>query len=510
MASWKTRLNLNLFLTVSLLTFGASLAGANICGTDYQNFNPITSGLDFVTVQSSETLKPCILNTGLFLNYAANTLTYTKNYNNYFSGQKVDDRMMGIDLNGGIGIDKNWDAGINLQFVSASQVHNPYYTSYFKTDGLADVTLNSKYRLLGDDSGGVAVIGSLNFNQISDNPYTGSNPGPTLNLEVAADTTISSWALGVNLGYRLRNPGDPLPGVPFTPFKNQFIYSAAASYLFASIDTKFIAELIGAQVLEAVDQYTTARSQSSLEGLMGVKVDVNHQMAIHFGGGTALQSGTATPDWRVYTGVNFAWGPLCDTKPTKVPARIFPRPTPRPAEPVGKDDLIEPEPDVPDIGDETTSLKVVESTSQYYVVRLRAEVLFDFNSEKIRRGSHHDLEMIHDHLIKKGFNRLIIEGHTDSIGSASYNLELSQRRAEEVRRYLIERHSDLPPGKIEATGYGKTKPVADNGNYQGRQQNRRVEFRIFRQGHPEETIQKRTAPEVLPAKKTPHSKGGRR
>jgi hypothetical protein len=66
---------------------------ANVCGTDYQTFNPTTSGLDFVTVHSSETLQPCYINFGSFLNYSVNTLTYTRSYtdgsgNQYRSGQK--------------------------------------------------------------------------------------------------------------------------------------------------------------------------------------------------------------------------------------------------------------------------------------------------------------------------------------------------------------------------------------------------------------------------------------
>ena len=55
----------------------SSNALANVIGPDAQNFNPITSGLDFVTVQSSETLKPGIFNFGTFLNYAVNFLDST-------------------------------------------------------------------------------------------------------------------------------------------------------------------------------------------------------------------------------------------------------------------------------------------------------------------------------------------------------------------------------------------------------------------------------------------------
>jgi OOP family OmpA-OmpF porin len=69
--------------------------------------------------------------------------------------------------------------------------------------------------------------------------------------------------------------------------------------------------------------------------------------------------------------------------------------------------------------------------------------------------------------------KVLVEGHTDSIGSAHYNLRLSQQRAESVRNYLIENFG-IDPAKIIARGYGETDPGADNSTQEGRQRNRRV------------------------------------
>jgi outer membrane protein OmpA-like peptidoglycan-associated protein len=76
----------------------------------------------------------------------------------------------------------------------------------------------------------------------------------------------------------------------------------------------------------------------------------------------------------------------------------------------------------------------------------------------------------------KEIARVIIEGHTDSKGSAVKNKALSQKRAEAVREYLIVRGID--PGRLEAVGYGPERPVADNETEAGRAANRRVEFTI--------------------------------
>lgn len=70
-----------------------------------------------------------------------------------------------------------------------------------------------------------------------------------------------------------------------------------------------------------------------------------------------------------------------------------------------------------------------------------------------------------------------IAGHTDSVGSAAYNLMLSQQRAEAVRQYLISR--GVPSQQLTAQGYGKSQPIADNDTEEGRAQNRRVEFRVI-------------------------------
>jgi outer membrane protein OmpA-like peptidoglycan-associated protein len=67
-----------------------------------------------------------------------------------------------------------------------------------------------------------------------------------------------------------------------------------------------------------------------------------------------------------------------------------------------------------------------------------------------------------------------VEGHTDSIGAAGYNQDLSEHRADSVRSFLIQQ--GIRPGSIVARGYGKTQPVATNGTATGRQQNRRVEL----------------------------------
>jgi outer membrane protein OmpA-like peptidoglycan-associated protein len=69
---------------------------------------------------------------------------------------------------------------------------------------------------------------------------------------------------------------------------------------------------------------------------------------------------------------------------------------------------------------------------------------------------------------------LEVEGHTDAVGAADYNQDLSEHRANSVRAFLVQQ--GIPSGTIAARGFGKTQPVATNGSAAGRQQNRRVEL----------------------------------
>lgn len=70
--------------------------------------------------------------------------------------------------------------------------------------------------------------------------------------------------------------------------------------------------------------------------------------------------------------------------------------------------------------------------------------------------------------------RLVITGHTDSIGAEEYNQGLSERRGEATKGYLVSK--GVAPGRLKAMGYGETRPIATNATREGRAQNRRVEL----------------------------------
>jgi outer membrane protein OmpA-like peptidoglycan-associated protein len=75
---------------------------------------------------------------------------------------------------------------------------------------------------------------------------------------------------------------------------------------------------------------------------------------------------------------------------------------------------------------------------------------------------------------------VVIEGHTDSTGTAEINRTLSQGRAESCMKYITSK--GIKAGRMTAKGYGPDRPIADNATEEGREANRRVEFVITKQG----------------------------
>lgn len=103
------------------------------------------------------------------------------------------------------------------------------------------------------------------------------------------------------------------------------------------------------------------------------------------------------------------------------------------------------------------------------------DILFDTDSERIRPESREALDAIGAMLREHADLRLSIEGHTDSQGADAHNLDLSERRAAAVRRWLIEEYA-IDAARLRAEGRGENAPVATNDTPEGRQQNRRVEL----------------------------------
>jgi len=117
-------------------------------------------------------------------------------------------------------------------------------------------------------------------------------------------------------------------------------------------------------------------------------------------------------------------------------------------------------------------------------ITLSGDVLFDFDKWEIKKEAGKTLLKLAEAIKELNKKNVIIEGHTDSKGSESYNLELSQKRADAVKDWFISR-GNITGVVFQTKGYGESKPVASNtnpdgsDNPEGRAKNRRVEIKIL-------------------------------
>lgn len=426
-----------LFLALASL-FISTPAISNVIGSDAQNFAPTPDGLDFVTVHSSETLEPGILNIGFFINYAQNTFPAFEGSGSAPAQSFLDknDSLTSADFNFAVGIVENLQIGASFPYIIDQTVEDTTNIGQFQGTGTSEIRPMIKYHFYDTEKWGFAVIGSANFNLIENNPYVGEDPGATFNIEVAADRNFGKWNWGVNLGRRWRSPGDEIASTGIDPLPDQIIYSSALSYLLKDIDTKVIGEIYGSSPQESTPNLSN-RQNSSLEALVGAKHDFTRNIALHAGLGTELGQGTSTPDWRIYSGVNIVFGPLFGQKDPIQKVRIK---------------------------------KIVRLTLN--------NLQFEFNSDELTPQSKQLIDQLIAKVKEHGrFKKITIVGHTDSIGSVEYNQKLSERRALAIKNILVKK-LPVAPSKVVAKGAGETQPIADNGNYQGREKNRRVEFNI--------------------------------
>lgn len=106
-------------------------------------------------------------------------------------------------------------------------------------------------------------------------------------------------------------------------------------------------------------------------------------------------------------------------------------------------------------------------------------VFFDVNHATIKAESYPELDRLHEFLQKNPGIQIEVSGHTDDTGTDAFNQELSLQRAHAVAKVLTDK-GGLKADQITVRGYGKSRPVSSNASEEGRQKNRRVEFRVLK------------------------------
>ena len=116
------------------------------------------------------------------------------------------------------------------------------------------------------------------------------------------------------------------------------------------------------------------------------------------------------------------------------------------------------------------TVPVAEPTQQYCTI---LDVQFSIDRDDLQKEDTEKLAVLGTFMTKYPNTTAVIEGHSDNVGNPEHNLDLSQRRAESVVRYLSGT-LNIAPTRLKAVGYGETRPLADNGTQAGMRQNRRI------------------------------------
>lgn len=129
-----------------------------------------------------------------------------------------------------------------------------------------------------------------------------------------------------------------------------------------------------------------------------------------------------------------------------------------------------------------TVFKIMTSAINYSIPLIFKNIEFDEGKSEIKPGMEGVLSRIVLFLADHPTYKLQIDGHTDNSGNPDFNLELSQKRADAIRQYILEKGKFLED-RIEAWGYGSTDPVKEELTEEDKQINRRVEFKLIKPGN---------------------------
>lgn len=125
---------------------------------------------------------------------------------------------------------------------------------------------------------------------------------------------------------------------------------------------------------------------------------------------------------------------------------------------------------------EVEKVAAISCQAQFAKLLSRNIIVFRTSSAELAAESYGLLDQLAEAATDCPAANVQIEGHTDSRGSAAYNLDLSQRRAQSVVDYLVSKAVD--PARFTAIGFGEDLPIADNNTEEGRTLNRRIEFNV--------------------------------
>jgi outer membrane protein OmpA-like peptidoglycan-associated protein len=383
----------------------------------------------------------------------------------------------------------------DFSFLTRQGVTGPLVAPIAKT-ALGDLRLGAKLPLLREDRFPIGLAAMLDLRLPTGNGDAFYSDGLSVVPSAIVTRTFGRVRLDGQLGYDFRRTGQYAQLV----VHDGWTFGAGANVdlprLWRLERWRAIAEIIGGWP-RGYD-LSGERYRAPLSARGGLRWFAWRDLAVEAGGGAGLgDAGYGREAWRVFAGLRWVPKPAAALPPDDdwdhdgVPNAKDQCPRePGPAELDGcpdrdgdgipdKDDKC---PDQPGpVQNDGCPIAEGEPLVEIETERLSLKdaIHFDTAKDTIKSESFKILDQVAA-LLKQHteLKRIRIEGHTDNVGSASYNKDLSQRRARSVLRYLVDR-GGVQAARLESAGYGFERPVASNATAVGRSKNRRVDFTIL-------------------------------
>ena len=123
--------------------------------------------------------------------------------------------------------------------------------------------------------------------------------------------------------------------------------------------------------------------------------------------------------------------------------------------------------------EENLQIKVVTKYNRIYELKIH----FGPNKSDLYEAAKVEIDKLYDEMVKNPTMKIEVAGHTDNVGDDKVNLNVSQKRANSIKEYLVQK--GIAEKRVIAKGYGETSPLADNATEEGRTRNRRIEIRML-------------------------------
>jgi outer membrane protein OmpA-like peptidoglycan-associated protein len=453
------------FLVSKALTLGAF---ANTLGHTASVFHSSAGLHDYAALTSAQVLKERQQSYSLFVDYSDNSLPTTQAE----IGQN--DHLVQSNLSASIGLKHGWELGVQLPLVIAQSTNQIGDRSQFIDFGNTEISAYGKWKSLRLDDFSLSMASYLYLNRLQDDSYHGINSKLGVGAELIGRYLLGrSFELTSTVGFRLQQRGEDSPEALISPVGDRLSWGAGVRKSLENDKTSISAEVYGSLFLADQWRNETSKGTAPAEILIAAQRRMNKLIKLHGGASAGVSNGLTAPDMRVIIGVDYLTEPdvrgrshkLLYTKKRKNKKRSR-------RNRVSQRVNIEPK-----IREYKRPRQAVKRPA---IAITLTDIMFDFDSDfQVLVGGLKEVEKLAKVLKKNTYERILIEGHCDYIGTEQYNMALSRRRARNVARYLI-LYYGIDANQIRFVGRGKSAPISTDRSVMGRQKNRRVEVKIYK------------------------------